>query len=224
MKGENWGALYAAHKDDVIDPEEAEAELKRLVLDDDVSSKRGIHRYILTGDERHLNIRAFTPAQRQAAYERQGGHCPRCDTGRVHHRGHGRRPHHPRGLMAGRPRRRTAKCSASHAIEARARLSARLKLRDGPAGSGLLVVKYDELPARLTFIDMTPPNMGALAVNFACRGRLEPRLRRQDDARPVPSGAIALRSRCSIIRAMNAVAQTTTTTATTTRCGAVQPV
>ena len=81
MKGENWGALYAAHKNDVIDPEQAEAKLKRLVLDDDVSSKRGIYRYILTGDEKHLNIRAFTPAQRQAAYERQGGHCPRCDTG-----------------------------------------------------------------------------------------------------------------------------------------------
>ena len=33
---------------------------------------------MLTRDERHLNIRAFTPAQRRSAYERQKGKCTIC--------------------------------------------------------------------------------------------------------------------------------------------------
>ena len=33
---------------------------------------------MLTGQERHLNLRAFTPNQKQRAYERQDGICPIC--------------------------------------------------------------------------------------------------------------------------------------------------
>jgi len=49
-----------------------------LHADDDVGRNKGIHAYLLTGAEKHLNIRAFTPAMREAAYERQKGVCPIC--------------------------------------------------------------------------------------------------------------------------------------------------
>jgi 5-methylcytosine-specific restriction endonuclease McrA len=33
---------------------------------------------VLTGQEKHLNIRAFTSGQKREAYERQQGICPMC--------------------------------------------------------------------------------------------------------------------------------------------------
>ncbi len=78
MKGVNWGALYKQYKDQVFDFKEIDEEVKRLVLDDDVTKKTGIYPYILTRKEKYLSIRAFTDAQKLAAYERQGGVCPIC--------------------------------------------------------------------------------------------------------------------------------------------------
>lgn len=43
-----------------------------------ISNQRGIYEYLLDGQERHLNIRAFSPEMAQAAYERQKGICPKC--------------------------------------------------------------------------------------------------------------------------------------------------
>ena len=79
MKGVDWGSLYQAHKDAVLDPVALEAGVKRLMQDDDVTSKSGIYAYLLDGDERHLNIKAFTPAMKVEAYERQNGICARCN-------------------------------------------------------------------------------------------------------------------------------------------------
>ena len=78
MKGLDWGIFYNAHKDDKIDPAKLEEKIKRLILDDEVTNKRGIYAYVLDGDERHLNLRAFTEAMKLAAYERQGGICAAC--------------------------------------------------------------------------------------------------------------------------------------------------
>lgn len=78
MKGVDWGFLYNAHKDDDLDPVALEAEVKRLIMDDDVTNKSGVYSYVLDGDERHLNIRLFTDAMRTAAYERQNGVCRYC--------------------------------------------------------------------------------------------------------------------------------------------------
>ncbi|MDE2853296.1 MAG: DUF262 domain-containing protein [Chloroflexota bacterium] len=79
MKGVDWGSLYNAHKDDDLDPAQLEAETARLILDDDVTNQKGIYPYLLTGDEKHLNIRAFTDGMKLRAYERQGGKCEWCD-------------------------------------------------------------------------------------------------------------------------------------------------
>ena len=56
----------------------AEAEIARLVADSDVQRKSGIWEYVLDGDERHLNIRAFDGNTRLEAYERQHGLCAIC--------------------------------------------------------------------------------------------------------------------------------------------------
>lgn len=40
--------------------------------------RRASNPYVLTRHERYLSIRAFTPAERREAYERQSGICPTC--------------------------------------------------------------------------------------------------------------------------------------------------
>ena len=78
MKGVDWGALYDQFHDDVFDTAELEGKVKTLMMDDDVTSKKGVYAYVLTREEKSLSIREFTPAQRREAYERQKGICPKC--------------------------------------------------------------------------------------------------------------------------------------------------
>ena len=78
MKGVDWGSLYDTHRDAPIDPAAIEERTAALVMDDDVRRKSGIYPYLLTGDERHLDIRAFTPAMKQKVYEQQDGVCVLC--------------------------------------------------------------------------------------------------------------------------------------------------
>ncbi len=79
MKGVDWGTLYNAYKDDKYDTQNIETEIAKLILDDDVTKKSGIYPYILTRDEKHLSIRAFTDAIKQKVYERQDGICVKCE-------------------------------------------------------------------------------------------------------------------------------------------------
>ena len=79
MRGIDWGTLYRDHHDQTIDRVSVEDETLRLIDDEDVQRHRGIYAYILTRDERHLNIRAFTETMKRRAYERQKGMCPLCD-------------------------------------------------------------------------------------------------------------------------------------------------
>ena len=78
MKGLDWGALYNQFKDGLYDTANLEDEIRTLMIDDDVTRKRGIYPYVLTRNENHLSIRQFTEAQRREAYERQSGVCPKC--------------------------------------------------------------------------------------------------------------------------------------------------
>ncbi|HVS92693.1 MAG TPA: DUF262 domain-containing protein [Mucilaginibacter sp.] len=78
MQGVQWGNLYNQFKDDKFDPKKIEEQIASLMMDDDVTKKSGIYEYILTGDEKYLNIRAFTPNQIRQAYERQKGICAKC--------------------------------------------------------------------------------------------------------------------------------------------------
>ena len=78
MKGIDWGSLYDRFKGKMLDTAKLEAEIQTLMMDDDVTSKKGIYPYVLTRSEKYLNIRAFTEAQKRAAYERQKGICAIC--------------------------------------------------------------------------------------------------------------------------------------------------
>lgn len=78
LKGVNWGELYNRYKDTVLDASKIDAEARQLLLDDDVTKKGGIYPYILTRDERHLSIRAFSESQKLKVYTRQNGVCPIC--------------------------------------------------------------------------------------------------------------------------------------------------
>ena len=78
MKGVKWGELYEQLKDESLDPEALETEVARLMEDDDVTKKGGIYPYLLTGEKKLLNIRAFTLAMKIEAFERQNGICNSC--------------------------------------------------------------------------------------------------------------------------------------------------
>ena len=78
MKGINWGVLYNQFKNNIYDTNKLEQEIQTLMIDDDVTNKKGIYSYVLTRNEKYLNIRAFTENQKRSAYEKQNGVCNNC--------------------------------------------------------------------------------------------------------------------------------------------------
>lgn len=78
MKGVAWGPLYNEFGKTIRDTDQLEAEISRLMMDDDVTKKSGIFEFVLSGNERALSIRSFTDNMRSEAYERQKGVCPAC--------------------------------------------------------------------------------------------------------------------------------------------------
>ena len=59
-------------------PQALELRIAELIQDDDVTNQSGIYEYLLSGNEKTLNIRAFSDRMKQAAYERQKGICAIC--------------------------------------------------------------------------------------------------------------------------------------------------
>lgn len=78
MKGIDWGSLYDKFKDKMFDAKKLEKEIQTLMMDDEVTAKKGIYPYVLTRNEKYLNIRTFSESQKREAYERQKGVCPVC--------------------------------------------------------------------------------------------------------------------------------------------------
>lgn len=78
MKGIQWGFLYNKFKAGKFDTKKIEKRITELMQDEDVTNKKGIYEYVLTGDEKYLNIRAFSDNQKREAYERQKGICVKC--------------------------------------------------------------------------------------------------------------------------------------------------
>jgi hypothetical protein len=78
MKGLEWGLLYNQYKNKTFDTVELEKEITVLMTDDDVKNKKGIYLYVLDGQEKHLNIRAFENSMKRSAYEKQKGICKKC--------------------------------------------------------------------------------------------------------------------------------------------------
>ena len=59
-------------------PNELEKTIQELYLDDEVNSKKGIYEYLLSGDEKSLNLRTFTSNQKAQGYEACKGICASC--------------------------------------------------------------------------------------------------------------------------------------------------
>lgn len=78
MKGINWGALYNQFSNKVYDTVLLENKIVALMMDDDVTNKKGIYTYILTENEKYLNIRAFTESEKRKVYEQQNQKCADC--------------------------------------------------------------------------------------------------------------------------------------------------
>ena len=78
MKGLPWGEYYNEYKNLSIDPNYFEEQILKLIDDKDVDNNRGIYLYLLSGEEKHLNIRKFDDEMKQRAYEKQKGICTKC--------------------------------------------------------------------------------------------------------------------------------------------------
>lgn len=78
MKDVQWGEMYNLHRDDPFKETELREQVKRLMKDSDIKSRSGIYWYVMDGDERHLDIRAFDQNMRREVYERQNGVCAIC--------------------------------------------------------------------------------------------------------------------------------------------------
>lgn len=78
MKGLEWGRLYNEHKGDKLNAASLEKRIAELIEDDEVDNKKGIYEYLLTGNEKTLNLRAFDEKTKVTQYEKQKGICLVC--------------------------------------------------------------------------------------------------------------------------------------------------
>ena len=78
MKGVPWGELYKDYKDSSLDPKNLETETERLIADEDVTYQKGIYQYLLTRNEKFLQIRRFSDQVKLRVYEKQKGKCNKC--------------------------------------------------------------------------------------------------------------------------------------------------
>ena len=78
MNNVQWGELYNKFKNKNLNADKLETEIRALMQDEDVTKKSGVYEYVLTRNEKYLNLRAFNDKQKREAYERQAGVCPKC--------------------------------------------------------------------------------------------------------------------------------------------------
>ena len=78
LQGLEWGKYFNRYGEKNFDVEEVSRRVEELRDDDEVQSLSGIYKYILTGDEKHLNLRAFDKRTKVRAYRRQGRKCALC--------------------------------------------------------------------------------------------------------------------------------------------------
>ena len=78
IKGLPWGYFYNEFKEKKFDLKLIESEVKKLILDDDITNKKGIYPFLITGKESYLSLRAFSESQKLKAHEKQKGKCKVC--------------------------------------------------------------------------------------------------------------------------------------------------
>ncbi len=91
MRGLEWGRLYEEHHGKSYDSKKMSDDVKRLIADDFVKSRKGVFEYLLGGsvDKKLLDVRVFETPIKRAAYARQTqaaeseseSNCPLCAIG-----------------------------------------------------------------------------------------------------------------------------------------------
>lgn len=80
MSSVNWGPLYDEYKDARLSPLDLEKQIDALLSDEDVTNHKGIYNYLLTGEEKFLNIRTFPEPMKRRVHTKQGGICVHCES------------------------------------------------------------------------------------------------------------------------------------------------
>lgn len=78
MKGLDWALYYDDYHDKTLDTVEMAKRISTLMRDSEIQRQSGIIPYVLTGDERHLDLRGFPEDIKLAVWEQQGHICPLC--------------------------------------------------------------------------------------------------------------------------------------------------
>ena len=78
MKGLDWALYYDTFHDKTLNTVEMAKQISALMRDSEIEKKTGIIPYVLTGDERHLDLRAFPDDIKMEVWEKQGHICPLC--------------------------------------------------------------------------------------------------------------------------------------------------
>ena len=151
MNGLYWGDLYNEFKGAKLDPEKLEDEIKTLMTDDDVATKKGIYAYVLTRNEKHLasarslKRRSVRPTSARTAGVPMGPSASPLETPTASRSSTSRRWKaitSSRGPRAARRRRPTVRCSACHATGRRAASrTAAGRGREGPSAFAVALIE-----------------------------------------------------------------------------------
>ncbi len=80
MQGLEWGKLYNKYHTNIYDSNEIEKLVNELMANEEVTEKKGVYEYILSGLDENLacklSKRIFSNADKRTAYEKQKGICP----------------------------------------------------------------------------------------------------------------------------------------------------
>ena len=78
MKGLDWALYYDKFHDKTLDTVALAKRISELMRDGEIQKQSGIIPYVLTGDESHLDLRAFPDDIKLKVWEQQGHICPLC--------------------------------------------------------------------------------------------------------------------------------------------------
>ena len=78
MKGLDWAWLYDKYGSETLDTVALAKRISELMRDGEIQKPAGIIPFVLTGDERYLDLRAFPEDIKMAVWESQNHICPLC--------------------------------------------------------------------------------------------------------------------------------------------------
>ena len=78
MKGLDWGLYFNQYKDRTYNANDLAQKVTELIDDDEVTSKKGIYEYLLSGNAKFLSLRLFDEKTKLKVYQQQKGICLIC--------------------------------------------------------------------------------------------------------------------------------------------------